>query len=233
MKVAIMQPYLFPYLGYFQLINLADTFVFHNDIQFIKGGYINRNQILDRKSGSTGFTLPLKKASAYDAINTRILCDQNDKKKLLRQIENNYRKAPFFKTTIELLTAIILFEELNLFKYIENSIHHLAKEFKMNTQFLKSEDMPLGSSKAQERVLKICEICEATDYINPIGGLELYDKAAFLEEGINLSFLKMGEVFYKQFEPNAFVPSLSIIDVMMFNAKEVIINQWLKEFKLV
>jgi hypothetical protein len=218
MKLAIMQPYLFPYLGYFQLMNAVDIFVFHNDIQYIKGGYINRNRILDQNLGAVWITLPLKKASAYDAINTRMLCDPNDKKKLLRQIENTYRKAPFFHDTIELLTEIILFEELNLFKYIENSIHILSAYLKMKTQFLKSEDMKLGSLKAQERVLEICQVCEAIDYINPIGGVELYDKAAFHAAGINLSFLKMNDVRYKQFDTGSFIPYLSIIDVMMFNA---------------
>lgn len=231
MKLAIMQPYLFPYLGYFQLIREVDTFILYNDAQFIKSGYINRNRILDQQYGIKWITLPIKKASSYDPINSRVLCNQSDKKKFLLKIENSYRKAPFFSDVIDLLAKIILFEELNLFKYIENSIYILSKELNLQPSFLKSENMSLGSLKSQARVLKMCEICAATEYINPIGGQKLYDFQTFKDEGIMLKFLKPMLKDYQQFENN-FIQNLSIIDVLMFNDKNTI-KQMLGHYTLI
>ena len=68
MKLAIMQPYIFPYLGYFQLLNSVDHFVFYDDVNFIKGGWVNRNQLLINNQNKF-FTVPLKKIISFTPIN--------------------------------------------------------------------------------------------------------------------------------------------------------------------
>src|SRR5690606_3799363 len=99
MKIAIMQPYLFPYLGYFQLINAVETFVFYDDVNFIKRGWINRNQILvDNKAAL--FTVPLKKASQNKLINEiDMAIDEKWLSQFFKTIEQNYKNAPYFDDT--------------------------------------------------------------------------------------------------------------------------------------
>ncbi len=100
MKVAIMQPYFLPYIGYFQLINAVDKFVIYDNIEFTKKGWINRNRIL--VNGKDEFiSLPITKASDFLHANQRYLASnfENEKNKILRKIKESYRKAPYFKIT--------------------------------------------------------------------------------------------------------------------------------------
>ena len=231
MKVAIMQPYFFPYLGYFQLIHATDVFVFYNDVQFIKNGYINRNRILSPQKSFAWITIPIRKASTYDAINTRTISPQYNRQALLEQLHLHYATAPYFKEVIPILSDIIKAEENDLSRYIENSIRILAAHLEIETQFLSSQDIALTHLKAQDRVIAISKQCKASHYINSAGGLNLYNKKAFLNEEIQLSFIKMNDIRYRQFN-NDFVPNLSIIDVLMFNSLEYIKHQLLKDYVL-
>lgn len=217
-----MQPYFFPYIGYFQLINCVDTFVVYDNIQFTKKGWIQRNRILMNDSDRI-FSLPIKKDSNYLNINDRFLIDdfQNEKEKLKRIFTNSYRKAPFFKEVFPVLIKILDFEDLNLYNYIFNSIKVLCGYLKIETRLVKSSDLEINIQdfKGQDKVIEICKSLNSTAYINPIGGVDLYDKKTFEEEGVTLSFLKTEDVLYEQFG-NEFIPCLSIIDVMMFNPPE-------------
>lgn len=230
MKLAIMQPYIFPYIGYFQLINAADTFVVYDNIQFTKKGWINRNRIL--VNGKDDYiTLPLKKDSDYLNVDQRRLSETfaADKIKLLRRVTESYRKAPEFSTVFPLLEKVINSEKDNLFEFIFYSLQIVCDYLDITTNFIKSSDIAIDHQlKAQDKVIAICKALGASQYINPIGGVELYSKEIFSQHQIDLSFIKSNAVEYPQFN-NEFVPWLSIIDVMMFNSKERI-QQYLQSF---
>lgn len=223
MKLAIMQPYFFPYIGYFQLINAADAFVIYDNIQFTKKGWINRNRIL--VNGQDDYiSIPLKKDSDYLNIDQRIPAATfgEDKQKLIRRIRECYRKAPGFDQVFPVVEAAINAPGDNLFQYIYNSLQPLCSYLSITTPFITSSSVPVDHGlKSQDKVIAICKALGAAEYINPIGGLELYSKETFSENNIKLSFIKSTDIAYPQFQ-NDFVPWLSIIDVMMFNTKEKI-----------
>lgn len=228
MTLAIMQPYLFPYIGYWQLISTVDTFVIFDDVNFIKKGYINRNSIL--VGGKTQqFTLELIGASQNKLINEIEV--GNNSKKLLKTIEMSYRKAPYFETVFPIIEDILNQEEKNLAKFIGYSLQKLSNFLEIDTKFIYSSDIKKDNTlKAQDKILDICKKLEATNYINAIGGKELYDKEKFQSENIKLNFLDTELIEYKQFK-NEFIPYLSILDIMMFNDKNEI-KDMMKKYKL-
>jgi len=223
MKLAIMQPYLFPYIGYFQLMNAVDEFVVYDNIEFTKKGWINRNRVL--VNGNDAYiSFPLKKDSDYLDIRERYLAEVwiTDRKKMLNRIHASYSKSPYFTDVYHVIEKAILFEENNLFLFILNSLNLVKDYLQITTSLITSSTIPVDHTlKAEKKVIEICKDRKAEVYINPIGGLGLYDKNEFKESGIELHFLKSDPIDYKQFE-NDFVPWLSIIDVMMFNSREQI-----------
>lgn len=221
MKLAIMQPYFLPYIGYFQLIKAVDEFVVYDNIEYTKKGWVNRNRIL--VNGRDEYiTLSLKKDSDYLPVNERYLSDSwpSDRTRLLNKVLESYRKAANFNEVYELFKKIILYENNNLFNYIFNSIEQVKDYLGIHTQLVISSTIPINHQlKSTEKVIALCKAREADIYINPIGGIELYDKEYFKSHQIDLGFLKSNPINYKQFH-GEFVPWLSILDVMMFNSRE-------------
>ena len=229
MNLAVMQPYLFPYIGYWQLIDAVDIFIIYDDVNFIKQGYINRNNILQQQRSHL-FTLELIGASSNKKINDIKIGGNSNK--LLRTIKQNYSKAPFYKDVFPVLEDILNNEEKELSKFLGFSLVKIAKYLNIDTKFLYSSDIKNDKTfKAQDRLIEMSKILNATGYINSIGGIELYDKEVFSQNDINLSFLKTHEISYKQFN-NEFIPNLSIIDILMFNSKDKIKNM-LNQFQLI
>jgi hypothetical protein len=212
-----MQPYFFAYLGYFQLIAHSDIFVHYDDIQYSKGGWINRNRILweDR---TRWLTLPVRKGALHQRINQRFY--QLTPKivgQVLRRIEMAYREAPQFRAVFPLLEEIFQFEDANIAAFNVNLIERLTERIGLRTRLVRSSKLKLDDrTSGQERVIAICRRLGATQYVNAIGGIRLYDAERFAESGITLRFLKSLTAPYPQFG-SAFVPSLSIIDALMFN----------------
>lgn len=233
MKIAIMQPYLFPYIGYFQLIAAADKFIVLDDVNYIKKGWINRNRILIGGKDKL-FTVPLKEASQNKKIrDIELVEDDKWKDKFLMTLKLNYNKAPYYSEAISRIEKIIQCKEVNLSSYIYNSILGLCSYLDIKTELVPSSSVySNGDLKAQEKILDICFKEKATDYINPIGGMELYDKNSFIQSSINLNFIKSSEIVYRQFN-NPFVPWLSIIDLMMFNSKESILDFITNKYNLI
>jgi hypothetical protein len=233
MRLGIMQPYFMPYLGYFQLMNLVDKYVIYDNIQYTKKGWINRNRILVNNKDHY-ITLPLRKDSDYLDIKDRYLSDswQNDKQKIINKIIEAYRKAPYFKQCIDTIQQCINYKEDNLFKFIYSSINILREYLDINTPIVISSSIDIDHSlKSEDKVLSICKSQEASEYINAIGGQELYSKERFILNDINLSFIKMDPVIYNQ-NTKEFLPYLSIIDVIMFNGQEKT-KQMLYQFSLI
>lgn len=223
MKIAIMQPYLFPYIGYFQLINIADKFVIYDDVQYIKGGWINRNRILVNKTDFL-FRFSIKNDSAFLNINQRYFTDdfEKDKKKFIKIIEYAYNKAPFYSDTKKILDCILSINEKNISNMIAQTLILICKYLDINTEFCMSSKLDKNNTlKGEERVIDINRCLHSKHYINSIGGWNLYSQQSFEKSGIKLSFLQPELVEYKQFK-NQFVPGLSIIDVLMFNDKKKI-----------
>lgn len=232
-RVVIMQPYLFPYIGYFQLMKIADEFVVYDNIEYTKKGWFNRNRIL--VNGKDSFiTFPLRKGSDFLHVKDRFLSDTwpEERIKLLNRIKEAYRKAPYFSDTFSIIEEIILFDVQNLFTFTLNSLNKLKDYLNLTCTLVVSSSIPIDHSlKSEDKVIAICKERGANDYINPSGGIDLYKKDRFSNEGISLSFLFPSEIKYNQFN-NEFVPWLSIIDLLMFNARDHIVDVMLKSYTL-
>ena len=230
MKLGIMQPYFLPYIGYFQLIKAVDKYVIYDDVNFIKRGWINRNNIL-LNGQSFLFTLNLLEASQNKLINETFVSD--DQSKLLKTLHTAYKKAPRFSSVFPIVEKIFGYEDKNLARFVGNSLTQIAGYLQFDTEFIYSSDIKEKnhSLKSQDKILNICTVMGATQYINAIGGMELYSKERFAECDIKLSFLKSQPIEYKQFN-NSFVPWLSILDVLMFNSVEET-NRLLEQYELI
>lgn len=224
MKIAVMQPYLFPYIGYFQLINAVDKFVFYDDVNFIKQGWINRNKIL--VSGKDFlFTIPLVNATSFSLIkDTRIneKLYESWKVKFLQTILQSYKKAPYFKNVYNLIDTILSEPYITISEFAIGCVRTISIYLGITTEFItSSESYKNQELDRQERLFDICKSENANSYINALGGQDLYTKEDFSQKEITLNFIKALPVEYKQFK-NEFIPSLSIIDVLMFNSIEEI-----------
>lgn len=216
MRLAIMQPYFLPYIGYYQLVSAVDAIVVYDNIKYTKKGWINRNRILLEDSDVI-FSLPLKKGSDSLQIAQREISAEFDRTKLLRQFKGAYRLAPYFAKNFAIIDEIVSFEEDNLFSYLYNSLRKICHYLDIKTEIIISSSVAIDHSlKSQDKVLALCDVLGAQTYINTIGGTELYDKGAFRSRGIDLQFLKAMPFEYAQFH-SPFVPWLSIVDILMFN----------------
>jgi len=221
MRVAIMQPYFFPYIGYFQLINSVDKFIVYDNIQYTKKGWINRNRML-QNGKDVMFSLPLKKDSGYLDVVERELSATFNRAKLLNQIKGAYRRAPYFTQTFPLVEQVVRCENENLFWYLYFSIIKTCEHLGIETEVTVSSDISIDHGlRNQDKVLALCKAVDASTYVNAIGGKELYSKEDFLEKGIDLKFIQSKPFKYTQFG-DKFVPWLSIVDVMMFNSLDEI-----------
>ena len=229
-----MQPYLFPYIGYFQMINIVDIFVFYNDVNFIKKGWVNRNRILVNKKEFT-FSVPLNKISQNITIGETYInleTFESWKEKMRQTLVYNYKKAPYFPEVYELINNIFNKKYITISDLAIESIIATSEYLGFKTTFyISSERYENRDLQRQERLIDICNIENATDYINALGGNNLYDKKSFKEKGIELSFIKTLQIEYKQFN-NDFVPWLSIIDVLMFNSISEV-NRMVNQYELV
>jgi len=228
-----MQPYFFPYIGYFQLIAAVDVFVVYDDVQFIKNGWINRNRILLNNAASW-ITLPVERGHLQDNINQRHFVSYKQAcVKIMNRLDAAYRKAPYFCEVKCLIESLLALEEDNVAGTLRRQVEQLSRHLGISTKFVGSaeiEKQDVGLN-GQDRVIEICRAMKASEYYNSIGGLSLYDPSVFAQSGITLRFLQPQHRIYKQYD-NPFVPNLSIIDVLMFNRPEQV-GFMLQEFDLV
>jgi len=229
MKLAIMQPYFFPYIGYWQLIFAADTFVIYDDVNYIKKGYINRNSIL--VSGANHLLiLELLGASQNKKINE--IGIGGNIPKILKTIEHAYKKSPYFENIFPIIKKVLNNQEKNLSQFLLFSITIICEYLDIQTKFIISSEINKNNElRGQDKIINICESLQATKYINAIGGQDLYQKEMFSQKGTELLFIKSKSIDYLQFQA-PFVPNLSIIDMLMFNNKEQV-KQYLTEFELI
>ena len=232
MKLGIMQPYIFPYLGYWQLLNAVDEYILLDDVTFIKQGYINRNSML-AQGKATPFNIQVKDISSNKLISEHKMNDDPRwRKKLIKSIRQNYSKAPQFSEVMPMLENCILDNTSNLNKFLCNAILRVAEYIGINTKIHLSSKLNLAETQSgQDRIISICKELGAREYYNAIGGKALYRAEAFCEAGVDLFFVDSQIVEYKQHE-HAFVPNLSIIDLLMFNDLSAV-DKHLGSFNLV
>lgn len=232
MKLGIMQPYFLPYIGYWQLIFAVDKFVIYDDVNFIKGGWINRNRLLENGNAAY-FNVNMQGASPNKLIcDIDKMCDEIKDAKLLKRIMACYKAAPYFEQVYPMMEKIIMCKEQNLSKYLASSIKEVCNYLQIDTTIVMSSDVDKDCSlRAQDKVIDICKRLGADSYYNAIGGQSLYDKETFQKEGIELRFIETENIVYAQYG-NEFVPFLSIMDVLMFNGVDKV-KEYLAMYKLV
>lgn len=232
MKIGIMQPYFFPYLGYWQTLNAVDKYVIYDDVNYIKNGWINRNNILLNNQKHL-LTIPLDGASPFLLINQiKTTPRENEKEKLLKTIEVAYKKAPYFDVVFPIIHDVIMEKSNLIINALVLQFKSVCKYLDIQTELIISSTMDKDNSlKAQDKVIHISKMLGGTQYINAIGGQELYNFEDFKKNGLELSFLKTEFTPYKQFK-NEFIPGLSMIDILMFNSPEQI-KQMLNDYTLI
>lgn len=229
-KLAIMQPYFLPYIGYFQLMAAVDKFVVLDDVAYINRGWVNRNRILINGDASL-FTIPLRKSSQNKLISEIEISNEfRWQDKLLRTIKQNYHKTNNFQEVYPLVTRIVNFAAINLSQFLLNSLQEMTLYLDISVNMVSSSGVYGNSDmKGQSRIVDICLKENAGVYINPPGGVGLYEEKEFERNGIDLLFLKPDSLFYCQ-NDHPFVEWLSIIDVLMFNSKKNVIK-YLQQYK--
>ncbi|MBD5523501.1 MAG: WbqC family protein [Lachnospiraceae bacterium] len=233
MQVGIMQPYFFPYIGYWQLIYAVDKFVLLDDVNYIMRGYINRNSIL-LNGNPYRFTIPIKKASQNKLImETKLNFSLPEKRKFLKLLDCAYKHAPYYDVVMPIIEYIILSPQEDLTKYIYISLNEVCKYLQIQTEILISSQIEKNTDlHGENRIIEICKKLHANIYINPCGGRKLYSQENFRKENIELYFLDTIQecIYYKQ-KKGEFVSNLSILDVMFYNNRETI-ARFLGEYEL-
>jgi hypothetical protein len=234
MKVAIMQPYFMPYLGYIALINYVDEFILFDTPQFIRHGWIERNKLLKLDGDTMYVKVPLVK-HARDTI-IKDVCINNDlnwQSKIISQLDHYKKRAPYYTNVIALLHEIFDEEYTSIVRLNMKSLKVLCRYIGITTPISVWSDMKVEIEEVKspdEWALHICKALNYDSYVNLPGGRSFFDAQKYKDLGVSLSFLELEPTEYKQFS-NAFVPFLSVIDVLMFNDVENI-NKMLNQVKI-
>ncbi|MBN2821352.1 MAG: WbqC family protein [Bacteroidales bacterium] len=224
MKIAIMQPYFFPYMGYFSLISLSDQFILFDTPQFIRHGWIERNRIMKENGETLFIKVPLEKHSRETPINLIKIRQENWREKILAQLVPYKKKAPFYKSTIELVKQAWDIETDSIVKLNRNSLQIICQYLDIQTPIKIWSEMNIEINhvaEPDEWALEICNALNAKTYFNPIGGKTFFNTYKYIENNIKIHFVESIPIEYKQLE-QPFVPFLSIIDVLMYNSKDQI-----------
>jgi len=233
MRVSIMQPYLFPYLGYFHLMEASDVIVLYDDVNYLKAGWVNRNRLLLHGEEFL-FTVPVSKGSQNKRINEiRPVIDDRWRQKFENRLYHAYRKSPNFEAISQITKRTFAEEYQDITDMCLMSLKQVYEYLGIDFVWTKASSFApetRGIGKA-DRLIQIVKKYEAQQYVNVTGGQELYSKKYFQEHGIDLYFVKSFFREYKQ-RGDRFVPGLSIIDLLMFNDKEQV-KSYFKDFELV
>jgi hypothetical protein len=221
MKLAVMQPYLFPYIGYFQLIYAADLFLIYDDVAYIKQGYINRNSILS-PNGVTRFTIPVPGASSNKLISE--LAFSGDVQKIIKTIEQSYSNAPYFDDVFPMIRGALELDDRSIASVCQKSFEDIFSYLGIEKKLKKTSELNYNrSASARDRLIALCHQFDADCYVNAPGGRKLYSMQDFVEKGIDLKFVGSLTVEYPQ-EVDEFVTNLSIIDMLMNCSPSLVIE---------
>lgn len=211
-RIAVMQPYFFPYVGTYQLAQAVDEFVFFDDVNFIKKGYIHRNAVL-LDGQAHPFTVPVQ-----DASQNRPICDHHytgDWQPFLNLLHRAYRRAPCFDAGYALVEAVAKHGDDNVARKNALSFVRVFEYLGLEKTWSVASAHALPTEiRGPRRILALCRALGATAYVNASGGRTLYEAGDFEREGVDLRFLASQTDAYPQLG-HAFVPNLSMIDLLM------------------
>ena len=219
-----MQPYFFPYLGYFQLINAVDSFIIYDNIKYVKGSWINRNRLMNNGNISY-FTVPIKKASDSLNISQREVAYGREYDRFRNNFQSRlyegYKNTNNYGDVFSIIEECLNYKSQNLFDFIYFSLKQVLKILNIKTNIIISSKLDINQDlKSHHKIIAICNYFKCSEYYNVIAGSHLYDKNIFKSNSINLNFVKMDNVHYNRGnEP--FVEDLSIIDFLMHNNQDV------------
>lgn len=238
-----MQPYFLPYIGYFQLISAVDRFLLYDWVSYIKRGWVNRNRHSVINGEPAFLIIPVREKSSSKRLRDIEIDDREPwRRRMLKALFLNYKKAPYFESIYPLMEQLIRADTPSLSAYNTSSITTLCRFLGLTTEIVSStelyrdvedrlavavDQLPgsfpdldiAGLDRMVVRVLALCRQEGADTYVNAIGGRDLYPKSAFDRNQISIYFVQTDEIRYPQ-GGNTFHPSLSIIDVLMYCGRE-------------
>jgi len=232
-----MQPYFFPYIGYFQLMAYVDRWVVFDETQFIHKGWVNRNRVLhpDIQKQWQYVTVPLAKKSRDEQIcNLLIHPDDGWRNQILGKLTSYRKKAPYYAETMDFVADCFDCKEQSLVAFLVSLLRKTQEHIGFDTQIDVQSDLDLAVlhvEHAGQWSLRIAEQLGASSYINPAGGAGLFREGEFNDAGIELRFLESQSSPYDQ-GGRDFVAGLSIIDVLMWNGKEAVKSMLSSNFAL-
>jgi len=214
-----MQPYFFPYAGYFQLFAAANRFIFYDDVNYIRGGWINRNRFL-MNGEAKFFLVPIADQSSFRKIKDTQIAEGPWREKMLKGFEFSYRRAKSYEPVRDLIEGVLATKSHLVGDFAKASVVAVAEYLGIETQVVgTSQGFENENLNGEERILDICDKAGAREYINLPGGRELYSAENFAARNIRLRFLRPALSQYPQGK-NAFMPGLSIVDILMNNSQE-------------
>lgn len=235
MRIGIMQPYFFPYLGYFSLISLSDQFILFDKVQFIRHGWIERNRIVGPQNEPIYIKIPLVKHVRETLIqDIKINNSENWRAKINAQLTHYKKKAPYYTSIIGLVNEALSLETDSIGALNLHSLKVICKYIGLKNEIVDFSELSIetpGVNEPDEWALEISKMLKADEYINPIGGLSFFNKEKYNRAGIGLKFVQNNLAEYRQISP-IFHPALSIIDVLMFNEPKTVM-ELINDYKIV
>lgn len=229
MKLAVMQPYLFPYIGYYQLLVQSDIFVLYDDVTFIKNGFINRNR-LKINNEAWWFTLPVSQASSHSKIYDIQLLDSRNRK-IKKSVLQNYSRAPHFDEVYPIFCRVIDQSDRHAVSMAEASLRLILDYLNLEKKIIRASALEYDRSlPAHLKLISLAKLFDCDHYVNSAGGKALYEKKVFAELGVQLSFLIPALSEYAQGN-GTFIRSLSMIDHLMWCSKDQVLSH-LEQFTL-
>lgn len=231
MNIAIMQPYFFPYIGYWQLMNYVDVFVIYDIGMFRPHGWINRNRIKNGQ-GEIYLTVPIHRTINCRICDMEIVSTTDFRGKMLRTLQHSYGQAPHFRSCYDNISKSINYLTNDLTDYLYKNMLAVVDYLGISTKIVKASDLSIDYREgAVNRIVDICDYFGIHNYINPIGGISLYSKDDLKKFGVNINFIKSKDIRYAQGK-GSFIENLSIIDVMMYNSIEQM-HELLQRFEII
>jgi len=226
-----MQPYFYPYLGYFHLANAVDVLVLTDNYKFTKQSWINRNRIINEKRIEY-LSIPLMRSTDASRINEKIIAREFKPQDIRNKLYNSYHSSPNFEGICEVLDSEKFLPGSNFFEVLETSLKVTLRYLGIQTKIMRTSDFQFPDFfKGTDKILHMCSELNASEYSNLSGGKGLYSFTDFKSAGVKLSFVQSSFTEYQQ-NSESFIPGLSIIDIIARNVNKESIQSQLASFEL-